>query len=608
MPMWRSQWPPSGKWVRSRAKASRGHGKGARLKYSASPLAACTSFTALGSNSVSASVTGAASVAISAPLSRSRSATARMPSAGAKGSSPCRFTTMVSSLQPAMRAHSARRSVPDGCAVDVIATRTPLPFKASAMRWSSAATQTSRAPAASARRATCRTSGSPASRRKGLPGRRVAAWRAGMATTKSDAGFIWVIRPCRGRSARRCDGQTLPFRRPHLVEQRDPERLGQLGAHRYAEIVVAGQVRAFHRVLLGHQHRQAAAEFKIRRAVTVVVGECVRDHCDAEAAQHGEETLRVADARHRVHALACKRRQRTRTTTGQWHGLLGQQPHRPFAESGADLAVDLPGVAAQVHNAEVAPFRPLHRFAQRARGQPLCIAIAEAAIDDLDLDIARQAVMLQAVVADHDVTSGFRQRRGCGHAIAIDAELRTGVMRDERGLVADLGGAAFTIDPARLRRLLAAVTAAGHARLEAFRLQALYEGDGQRCLAGSANADVAHDDHRHVAATTAQEALLVEPPAHAGDAGIHGRQHARAPRDARFAIPVAGALAVAHAIRSRGTACDAGARTGRPAPATRRAYRVRRYGPGPSPVPGRRVRWSTGGARSPAWCGWASGG
>jgi hypothetical protein len=49
-----------------------------------------------------------------------------MPSAGAKGSSPCRFTTIVSSLQPAMRAHSARRSVPDGCAVDVIATRTPL--------------------------------------------------------------------------------------------------------------------------------------------------------------------------------------------------------------------------------------------------------------------------------------------------------------------------------------------------------------------------------------------------------------------------------------------------------------------------------------------------
>ena len=83
---------------RSRAKASRGHGIGARLKYSASPLAARTSLTALGSSRVSTSSIGAASVAISAPLrAQRRRATARMPAAGANGSSPCRFTTMVSS-------------------------------------------------------------------------------------------------------------------------------------------------------------------------------------------------------------------------------------------------------------------------------------------------------------------------------------------------------------------------------------------------------------------------------------------------------------------------------------------------------------------------------
>ena len=82
---------------------------------------------------------------------------------------------MVSSPQPAMPAHSARRSLPEACVAEVIATCTPLPSRASAMRASSVATQASRAPAASARRATCRTIGSPPIRRSGLPGRREAA-------------------------------------------------------------------------------------------------------------------------------------------------------------------------------------------------------------------------------------------------------------------------------------------------------------------------------------------------------------------------------------------------------------------------------------------------
>ena len=177
MPMWRSHWWPSGRRVRPSAvdQASRGHGTGARLKYRASPLAARTSFTALGSASVAASSTGVARVAMSAPDSTRAAATARMPAAGAKGSSPCRFTTTVSSGQPAIAAHSARRSLPEAWSGEVMAMRTPLPARASAMRASSAATQTASAPAASARRATWRTRGSPASRRSGLPGRREAA-------------------------------------------------------------------------------------------------------------------------------------------------------------------------------------------------------------------------------------------------------------------------------------------------------------------------------------------------------------------------------------------------------------------------------------------------
>ena len=104
----------SGNCVRSRANASRGHGIGARLKYSASPLPACDQLDRVG---VEQRLGVGRSARPASPSPRrcraAAAATARMPAAGAKGSSPCRFTTMVSSLQPAMRAHSARRSVPE---------------------------------------------------------------------------------------------------------------------------------------------------------------------------------------------------------------------------------------------------------------------------------------------------------------------------------------------------------------------------------------------------------------------------------------------------------------------------------------------------------------
>src|SRR5690606_41353021 len=47
--------------------------------------------------------------------------------------------------------------------------------------------------------------------------------------------------------------------------------------------------------LLGHQHRQVAAELEVFGGETVVVGKGVRHHRDAAAAQHGEETLGIAD-------------------------------------------------------------------------------------------------------------------------------------------------------------------------------------------------------------------------------------------------------------------------------------------------------------------------
>ena len=72
-----------------------------------------TTLTQFGSNSSSTERIGVASVAIGASISASADATARMPLAGASGSSPWRFTTIVSSGQPHSAAHSASRSLPD---------------------------------------------------------------------------------------------------------------------------------------------------------------------------------------------------------------------------------------------------------------------------------------------------------------------------------------------------------------------------------------------------------------------------------------------------------------------------------------------------------------
>ncbi len=103
MPIWRRNGVPEGNVSRSAANASRAHGSGARLKYSARPLAARTSFTTFGSNNSSAWTIGVARVAIGASSPASACATARMPAAGANGSSPCRFTTMLSSAPAVMQ-------------------------------------------------------------------------------------------------------------------------------------------------------------------------------------------------------------------------------------------------------------------------------------------------------------------------------------------------------------------------------------------------------------------------------------------------------------------------------------------------------------------------
>src|SRR5690606_4714977 len=157
-----------------------------------------------------------------------------------------------------------------------------------------------------------------------------------------------------------------------------------------------------------------------------------------------------------------------------------------------------------------AAIRPL---AQRPGGNQPAVAVAAAAVDDFDLDVAAQGVMLQAVVADDDVAAGIRERPGSGSAVAVNPHRGPGAGGDEDGFVTALARIGIRLHPAREPVVLAPIAAAGHAGGPALGAQALDQGDGKGGLAAAAGNEVADDDHRHVNATAALQALVVQPAA-----------------------------------------------------------------------------------------------
>ena len=335
----------------------------------------------------------------------------------------------------------------------------------------------------------------------------------------------------------------------------------------------------------------------------MVIRKGVRHDRDIEAAQHREEALGVADTGHSMHALARERRQRRAAMPMQRHGVLRAQMHRPFAETGVLLFF-----AAQIHHPEIAAIAALRRFAHRPGRQRPAIAVTAAAVDYLDLDISRQPVMLQAVVADHDVAAGVDQRARRGHAVAIHPHRGAGATRDQHRLVAAQRGLGAGVDPPRDVGARAAVTAAGHARCPALGAQALDDGDGERSLAAAAGDQIADHQHGFARMPAAQHALAIQRRARGHRARVHARKQARGPRRRAAVEPVRRRLpaCIAHGSSliparlrcpARGTASGEGAHTARPSPAIRHACPAPPAAPGPAPAPDRRVRWSTAGAR-----------
>ena len=109
-------------------------------------------------------------------------------------------------------ATSATRSVPVGWSARVITTSPPKPSTASAIRRSSVATMTrSSDRARRAASTTCRISGRPVSERRGLPGSRVEAKRAGITPTISvfPTNILRETVRYKGHRSRPCPGRSV---------------------------------------------------------------------------------------------------------------------------------------------------------------------------------------------------------------------------------------------------------------------------------------------------------------------------------------------------------------------------------------------------------------
>jgi len=148
----------------------------------------------------------------------------------------------------------------------------------------------------------------------------------------------------------------------------------------------------------------------------------------------------------------------------------------------------------------------LRRFAQGTGRKETIVSVATPAIDHFYLQVAAQAVMLEAVIANDHIASGGGQRKCGGGAVAIHAHLRPGTPRDQHRFVAAVGRRGAALHPCSGGFVAPSIAATGYARSPTFILQPLHQCDGQRRFAGAADREVADHHHRHRDLAATQEA------------------------------------------------------------------------------------------------------
>ena len=221
-----------------------------------------------------------------------------------------------------------------------------------------------------------------------------------------------------------------------------------------------------------------------------MIGQCQRFDLQARATQRRKETLGGADAGGGQYALARKVGKRPGERRLAHTPCVAQRERQPpsvgpFGQGSAVRVVDQVGVA---------PAR--QRFAQRACRQQETVA-AESVIEDGDLDVAGQRVMLKAVVAHDDVAFGVRVQQGLAPFDAGGPDPYGGARAfgDQQRLVADIFRTRLNTDFRRPGQLCPVATRE-HPRCVAVVAQGGHKRDDGRRFAGTADREVADDDHR----------------------------------------------------------------------------------------------------------------
>src|SRR5450432_1458274 len=281
-----------------------------------------------------------------------------------------------------------------------------------------------------------------------------------------------------------------------------------------------GECRAFYGILLGHDDHLGAWKLELLGLERVMVVEGDALGGDTERVEMIEEARRIADPRDGGHGAPSRRERellrRELLVAREREEALAPERHRELPRRRDRVR------PAAVHHGGIDFPQPRHGLAQRTRGKHEAVAETPLAVDHRQLDIARERVVLQAIVAHQHVDLGMRlekraRRRG---PVGRDVDGHARAPRDHHRLVAEvLGGGDVGIHAHHAQRI---VLAAGHAAIAARdhpgRPAAVHEDledlDHERRLAGTAHRDVADDDDRYSRAPGGQDARAIEESAH----------------------------------------------------------------------------------------------
>ena len=245
----------------------------------------------------------------------------------------------------------------------------------------------------------------------------------------------------------------------------------------------------------------------------MMVGKWVCRKAESQALQMIEESGRITDPGDRMDTLAC-----------EYSGLLMNVRIQKIAEAVAFERHFERGRSRgwkrsiAGHDERIDAVEPVLSLPQRPGRQAKAVAQSTTAVDHRNFNIALERVMLQAVVAQYDVTSWMQgeERSGGGDAIAPDPDRSATTLRKQYRFISGH----FRWRRCQHAHGLAAtsIPATDDSRRIAVLLEKIAQPQYQRRFAGAAGADIADHDHRDRAPGRRKHASGIKCAPQCGDA------------------------------------------------------------------------------------------